>query len=86
MLTIRKEQLEAMTRHRFYEKTDHFVSDNSLRDDWKAWMSNTKRVHEIWDRAWPQARKQTEHDCALCLVLLAIYAFEGVIDKDSSNL
>ncbi len=86
MLIIRKQQLEVMIQHQFYEKIDQFVSDNSLRDDWKVWMHNTKHVRQIWDRAWPHSRKLTEHDCALCLVLLAIYAFEGVIDKYSSNL
>jgi len=78
MLIIRKEQIEFMTRHLFYEKLEKFVSDNSLRDDWTVWMANTKRVHGIWDSVWPQVRSRNEHDCALCLVLLSIYEFEGV--------
>ena len=78
MLMIRKEQIECMTRHLFYEKLARFVSDNSLRDDWTVWMSNTIRVHGIWDRIWSQIRCHNEHDCALCLILLSIYEFEGI--------
>ena len=85
MLMIRNEQIEIMTRHCFYEKLDNFVLDYSLRDDWTAWMANTKRVYGIWDKVWPQVRDHNEHDCALCLVLLAISEFEGVTYENSGD-
>lgn len=86
MITIRAEQMETVSRLLFYERLKGFAHANALRADWKTWMSDSARLHAIWDRIWPQARECNEHDCALCLILAAIRSFEGNGIDDAADL
>lgn len=77
MLTITAAQMAHMTRMSFFERVYRFVDENALREDWKAWMQDRRRLEDLWSSVWRHAQQHTEHDCALFLVLLAIRAFEG---------
>lgn len=86
MLTIRAPLEDHLARSTFFERLHTFVAANARRDDWRLWMQDRQRLHRLWEPAWRLVRQQTEHDCAMVLVLVAIRAFEGHAPPDTEQL
>lgn len=78
MFTISAQQMDTLTRNCFWGRLERFIKDDSLRSNgFKEWAANRARLHEIWAPVWPWVKQQSEHDCALYLVFVAVRAFEG---------
>ena len=86
MLKITTSQMRKFDQVYFYSKLDQFIIACCRYQKLLSLLSDTEKLHSIWSAYWNRACMLCEHDCALCLILLAVCECEGIAQKFSKEM
>lgn len=81
MIKISETQMRLIDKSYFLNTLERFIVTRCKNQKLLTLLSEREKLHSLWDAHWESAWTISEHDCALLLVLVAVWKCEGAALK-----